>query len=91
MPKKTAEELIASVSKIVGEETSEDVIELMEDIKDSIIPDPYEEKYIELLGKYRARFESAEDVEQISETPVESEEVKETITDITIEDLIEEV
>ena len=93
MSKRTAEELISKVSSIVGEETNEDVIDLMEDIKDSIVPDPYEAKYNELLARYRARFESSDDVENISnnDTPTEAEDVHDQIEDITFDDLMEDV
>ena len=93
MSKRTAEELISKVSLIVGEETNEDVIDLMEDIKDSIVPDPFEAKYNELLARYRARFESSDDVENISnnDTPAEAEDVHDQIEDITFDDLMEDV
>lgn len=93
MSKRTAEELISKVSSIVGDETNEDVIDLMEDIKDSIVPDPFEAKYNELLARYRARFESSDDVENISnnDSPAEADEVHDQIEDITFDDLMEDV
>lgn len=95
MAKKTASELISQFSSIVGENTTPEVVEMMEDIKDSIEPDPFEEmynqkvaEYDELLTKYRDRFESGSDVEDKNETIVESEEVHDKIEDITFEDLL---
>lgn len=95
MSKKTASELISQFSSIVGEDTTPEVVAMMEDIKDSVEPDPFEEKYNqkvaeydELLTKYRERFESGSDVEDKNETIVESEEVHDKIEDITFEDLL---
>lgn len=91
MAKRTAEELIASFSSIVGEDTNEDIIHYMEDLKDSIVPDPYEEKYNQLLKDYRDRFESAQDVEDSNESSdIVHEEVHDEIIDTTIDDLMEE-
>lgn len=91
MAKRTAEELISSFSSIVGDETNEDIIHYMEDLKDSIVPDPYEEKYNKLLKDYRDRFESAQDVEGSNESSdTVHEEAHNEIVDTTIEDLMEE-
>lgn len=91
MAKKSASELISSFSNIVGEDTNEDIIEFMKDIEDSIVVDPYEEKYNQLLKDYRDRFESAQDVEDSNESSeTVHEEVHDEIIDTTIEDLIEE-
>ena len=97
MAKKTAQELISQFSSIVGEETTPEIVEMMEDIKDSIEPDPYEAKYNEqvaayndLLTQYRERFESGSDVEDKNETKIEESEVHDSIMDITFEDLTEE-
>ena len=91
MSKKSASELISSFSNIVGEDTNEDIIEFMKDIEDSIVVDPYEEKYNRLLKDYRDRFESAQDVEDSNES---SETVHEEVHDesiyTTIDDLMEE-
>lgn len=91
MAKKSASELISSFSNIVGEDTNEDIIEFMKDIEDSIVVDPYEEKYNQLLKDYRDRFESAQDVEDSNESSERvHEEVHNEIIDTTIEDLMEE-
>lgn len=89
MAKKTAEELISQFSKIVGEETNEDILSMMDDIKDSVEVDPYEQKYNDLLKKYRDRFEASTDVEENNEVPDSShDEVRDEILDTTIEDLL---
>lgn len=91
MAKKSASELISSFSNIVGEDTNEDIIEFMKDIEDSIVVDPYEEKYNRLLKDYRDRFESAQDVEDSNESSeTVHEEVHDEIIDTTIDDLMEE-
>lgn len=91
MAKKSASELISSFSNIVGEDTNEDIIEFMKDIEDSIVVDPYEEKYNQLLKDYRDRFESAQDVEDSNESSeTVHEEVHDEIIDTTIDDLMEE-
>lgn len=91
MSKKSASELISSFSNIVGEDTNEDIIEFMKDIEDSIVVDPYEEKYNRLLKDYRDRFESAQDVEDSNESSeTVHEEVHDEIIDTTIDDLMEE-
>jgi hypothetical protein len=91
MAKKSASELISSFSNIVGEDTNEDIIEFMKDIEDSIVVDPYEEKYNQLLKDYRDRFESAQDVEGSNESSeTVHEEVHDEIIDTTIDDLMEE-
>lgn len=91
MAKKSASELISSFSNIVGEDTNEDIIEFMKDIEDSIVVDPYEEKYNQLLKDYRDRFESAQDVEDSNESSeIVHEEVHDEIIDTTIDDLMEE-
>lgn len=91
MAKKSASELISSFSNIVGEDTNEDIIEFMKDIEDSIVVDPYEEKYNQLLKDYRDRFESAQDVEDSNESSeTVHEEVHNEIIDTTIDDLMEE-
>lgn len=91
MAKRTAEELISTFSSIVGDETNEDIVHYMEDLKDSIVPDPYEEKYNQLLKDYRDRFESAQDVEDSNEhSDIVHEEAHDEIIDTTIEDLMEE-
>lgn len=84
MAKKTAEELISSFSSIVGEDTNEDILAFMGDLRDSIVPDPYEEKYNNLLKTYRERFESKQDVDQTDE------DIYDEVVDTTIEDLLEE-
>jgi len=91
MAKKSASELISSFSNIVGEDTNEDIIEFMKDIEDSIVVDPYEEKYNQLLKDYRDRFESAQNVEDSNESSeTVHEEVHDEIIDATIDDLMEE-
>lgn len=91
MAKKSASELISSFSNIVGEDTNEDIIEFMKDIEDSIVVDPYEEKYNQLLKDYRDRFESAQDIEDSNESSeTVHEEVHDEIIDTTIDDLMEE-
>lgn len=91
MSKKSASELISSFSNIVGEDTNEDIIEFMKDIEDSIVVDPYEEKYNQLLKDYRDRFESAQNVEDSNESSERvHEEVHDEIIDTTIDDLMEE-
>lgn len=91
MAKKSASELISSFSNIVGEDTNEDIIEFMKDIEDSIVVDPYEEKYNQLLKDYRDRFESAQNVEDSNESSEKvHEEVHDEIIDTTIDDLMEE-
>ena len=91
MAKKSASELISSFSNIVGEDTNEDIIEFMKDIEDSIVVDPYEEKYNQLLKDYRDRFESAQNVEDSNESSdTVHEEVHDEIIDTTIDDLMEE-
>jgi len=91
MAKKSASELISSFSNIVGENTNEDIIGFMKDIEDSIVVDPYEEKYNQLLKDYRERFESAQDVEDSNESSdIVHEEVHDEIIDTTIDDLMEE-
>lgn len=91
MAKKSASELISSFSNIVGEDTNEDIIEFMKDIEDSIVVDPYEEKYNQLLKDYRDRFESAQNVEDSNESSeIVHEEVHDEIIDTTIDDLMEE-
>ena len=91
MAKKSASELISSFSNIVGEDTNEDIIEFMKDIEDSIVVDPYEEKYNQLLKDCRDRFESAQDVEDSNESSeTVHEEVHDGIIDTTIDDLMEE-
>lgn len=91
MARKTAEELISSFSSIVGEDTNEDILNFMGDLKDSIVPDPYEEKYNNLLKTYRERFESAQDVEQTNEVSDDvHEDIHDEVVDTTIEDLLEE-
>ena len=91
MAKKTVEELISSFSSIVGEDTNEDILNFMGDLKDSIVPDPYEEKYNNLLKTYRERFESAQDVEQTNVVSDEfHEDIHDEVVDTTIEDLLEE-
>lgn len=91
MAKKTAEELISSFSSIVGEDTNEDILNFMGDLKDSIVVDPYEEKYNSLLKTYRERFESKQDVEQTNEVSDDvHEDIHDEVVDTTIEDLLEE-
>ena len=91
MARKTAEELISSFSSIVGEDTNEDILNFMGDLKDSIVPDPYEEKYNNLLKTYRERFESKQDVEQTNEVSDDvHEDIHDEVVDTTIEDLLEE-
>lgn len=91
MARKTAEELISSFSSIVGEDTNEDILNFMGDLKDSIVPDPYEEKYNNLLKTYRERFESAQDVEQTNEVSDDiHEDIHDEVVDTTIDDLLEE-
>ena len=91
MAKKSASELISSFSNIVGEDTNEDIIEFMKDIEDSIVVDPYEEKYNQLLKDYRDRFESVQGVEGSNKpSGTVNEEVHDEIIDTTIEDLMEE-
>jgi len=91
MAKKSAAELISSFSNIVGEDTNEDIIEFMKDIEDSIVVDPYEEKYNQLLKDYRDRFESVQGVEGSNKpSGTVHVEVHDEIIDTTIEDLMEE-
>lgn len=90
MAKRTAEELITTFSSIVGDDTNEDIVHYMEDLKDSIVPDPYEEKYNQLLRDYRDRFESAPNVEDSNEhSDHEHKKEHDEIIDTTIEDLME--
>lgn len=92
MPKRTAEELIAKFSSIVGDRTDDDVVSMMEDIKDSYAePDPFEPKYNDLLKRYRDRFEASEDVEETNEVPdqgIAHEDIVDEVRDVTFDDLM---
>lgn len=92
--KKTAEELASMVKAIVGEDNnSDEVIELMEDITDSVnTDDTYtKEKFDELDRTWRERYTKRfmGDVKETEETTTEEDKTEEK-EDISIEDLFEE-
>lgn len=92
--KKTAEELASMVKAIVGEgNNSDEVIELMEDISDSVnTDDTYtKEKFDELDRTWRERYTKRfmGDVKETEETVTEEDKTEEK-EDISIEDLFEE-
>ena len=92
--KKTAEELASMVKAIVGEDNnSDEVIELMEDISDSVnTDDTYtKEKFDALDRTWRERYTKrfmgdVKETEEIATDEDKSEEKE----DISIEDLFEE-
>lgn len=92
--RKTAEELASMVKAIVGEDNnSDEVIELMEDITDSVnTDDSYtKEKFDELDRTWRERYTKRfmGDVKETEETATEEDKSEEK-EDISIEDLFEE-
>ena len=92
--RKTAEELASMVKAIVGEDNnSDEVIELMEDISDSVnTDDTYtKEKFDELDRTWRERYTKRfmGDVKETEEDKSEEDKSEEK-EDISIEDLFEE-
>lgn len=93
--RRTAEELANMIKNIVGEDNnSDEVIELMEDVSDSVTDETEytKEKFDELDRTWRERYtkrfmgEVSENREE--ETPAENDEKVEE--DISIEDLFED-
>jgi len=69
MAKLSKEELIAKINEKLSD-NSELAVELMEDVTDSIedapVTNEYEEKYNELLERYKSRFVAPEVAEEIT-------------------------
>lgn len=87
---KTKEELIESINALIPEGTED--LTILEDVSDTLDSmkkekDPYEDKYNDLLKKYRERFtevKTDEVVEKSEEAEIETETEK-----ITFDDLFE--
>lgn len=92
MAKLSKEELIAKINEKLSD-NSELAVELMEDITDSIevapITNEYEEKYNELLERYKSRFVSPEVAEEIvKDEDVDTKDEEEKVIDV--ENIFEE-
>lgn len=87
---KTKEELIESINALIPEGTED--LTILEDVSDTLDSmtkekDPYEDKYNDLLKKYRERFtevKTDEVVDKSEEAEIETETEK-----ITFDDLFE--
>lgn len=92
MAKLSKEELIAKINEKLSD-NSELAVELMEDITDSFedapVTNEYEEKYNELLERYKSRFVSPEVAEEIVKgEDVDTNEEEEKVIDV--ENIFEE-
>ena len=85
---KTKEELIESINALIPEGTED--LTILEDVSDTLDSmtkekDPYEDKYNDLLKKYRERFtevKTDEVVEKSEEAEIETETEKITFDDL---------
>lgn len=93
--RRSAEELAGMIKKIVGDVNTDEVIEVLEDVADSVVEqNKYtKEKFDELDKSWRERYTKrfmgeVEDNRKDEETPEDAGEDK--VEDISIDDLFEE-
>lgn len=98
----TKEELLNAISEIVGEDNSDNVISLIENVTDTIDSlteaaadstdwrQKYEDNDNEWRAKYKARFFDTGDDESVEESIEEIEDEDDEVEKTTYEDLFEE-